>query len=815
MDAAEADGIEPADAGGDLTGDSVESDWEAGAQLDIPPAGDDDAAAAEGIDVAPDSGALLDSGDAAGVDDLLKDAGDADSAQAADVAADATTAVDGSADVTVLVPPPDQPKANVLVQLSSAMAAVSGTLVLVAVAPGEEVGAFSSAGGGVSFGTQLWSGPAPKLPAAVWIELPAGPWLIIAMVLQPGQKMPVAGGMTCGSAGPAMLQGGGAPQLAKVDLLDAATMGGGKSPCKPPAPMAPPAFMTQQSFIPTPPTAYGGAHFMNALVYGDRMWVAGSQDGYVSFDFPGGMPITTGLANWTVHGGPSCNRLTRVENILFCSSRSGYLQILELNAAQDKLQMQQKWFANNGMVTEGMALQQGSLYLALHKGGITAIQPTAPYQKLEVTSPPGLTEAWDVAALGKDWLVVANGGLGLSVLQVGGGKKLAPVQVGQLPLPGVSAYLAVEGLLVAVGAMGGGLHLVDVSPAGQPKLRATLASPTNIYGVALAGAQVFAAAGQTILAADVPGLADPGPWRARGSLGAMHFALDVDPHASGLLVAEFQSVRRLELNLQAGLQGPVMVAPTHLAAGVAPVGGKLVLTVPVHNAGSEPLHIDSMEWFETKGFTVAPFKVQGPWTIPPGGSADLTLTPPKLIKGVLDHQLILYSDDINQPQHFIMQLESAWLQPGDTLPAMPTYQDAGGFEYKIPQYFKGKVGVLLIGAQSCPVAFQALAAASRDLAPWLKNGTVAALGINPWDDPKTPEAAAFNTSFPLVYSGLTTSDGHDWSAVLDVDLGQPVMFGPPMPIVYVVGKDGKLVVAQWGYDSVHVLKVIQQELAKP
>ncbi len=728
---------------------------------------------------------------------------------AVDAAADAT-ADSGSPDAAA-----DQPGPNVLIQLTSAMAAVSGTLTILAVPPDTVLGDIGTSGMGGQIGLTLWSAAVPALPASLWVKLPAGQWLVMAMVVQPGKSMPVAGGMVCAQGAPLVLQGAAAPQPVAMVLQDALVLSGSTSICKPKPVVQYVPTLTQQSFIQTPPTALGGAHFMNAHVYADRLWIAGSQDGYVSFDFPGGLPISSGSANWTVHGGPNCIRVARVGNVLFCSSRAGYLQILEMTAQQGTGQLFKKHLSPGGMVTEGMALQQGLLYVAAHKSGLAALQPAAPYASQPVVSPPGLTEAWDVAAIGKDFLVVANGGLGLTVLDVGGGKQGAPAVVGQLPLPGVAAYLAAEGSLVAVGALGGGLHLVEVSGGGQPQLRATLTLQANVYGVALVGPQVFAAVGEAVIVADVPAVGDPGPWRARASLAAHHFALDVDWHLGGLLTAEFQSVRRIGLNLLAPAAGPALVAPTHVASGVAPVGGKLTVTVPVHNAGSLPLHISSIDWFETKVAALQPFSLTGPWTIAPGATTNFALTLPKQVKGVLEHQLIIDSDDPNQPKHFIMQVESTWLQPGDQLPVMPTYKDGAGLSYNIPAYFKGKVGILLIGAQSCPVAFQALASASRDLAPLLGSGKVAALAINPWDGPSTPEVAAFDAPFPVVFSGLTTSDGHSWSAVLDEDLGQAPLVGPPMPIVYIVGKDGKLVMAKWGYTSAEVLAVLQQELAKP
>jgi hypothetical protein len=763
-----------------------------------------------------DSSANADTTDSAATDAAIDSGIPSDSSLAPDADAETDTGpanadTDAASPPAPLVPPIEQPYANVKIQLSSALATVEGTLLIVAIEPGTS----SMAGGPLQLGTPLWQGPMPLLPASLWVELPAGSWVLAAMVLAPGAKGPSAGGMVCSAGAPQVIAGAGAVQQVAIALVDTGKLSNINALCQGPPPPKVPPLLVEQSLVQTPPAQFGGAHFMNALVYADRLWVAGSQDGYVSFDFPAGAPISSGLANWTLHGGPMCNRVLRLNDTLFCTSRAAYLQILQLGANQSKKQLQQKWLSLANAVTEGLVLQQGLIYIAAHKAGLTALQPDPPYLQKELTSPPGLDEAWDVAAIGMDYLAVAQGSKGLAILQVGAGKQLAPQGVAQLKLPGIAAYLHAQGDLVAIGALGGGLHLVDVSLPSQPKLRASLASPSNVYGVTLMGTQVFAAAGLSVLAADVPGQAGVGPLRVRGSLSSKHFAFDVDSHLGGLLTAEFQSVRRIQFNPAAPLEVPVLIAPTNLASAVGAVGGTLTVELPLHNAGALPLKISKIEWFETNALAVAPQQFTGPWELAPGASLQLPLTVKKLAKGVLDHAFILSSDDPGQPQFAIKHVESTWLHVGDTLPELPLYQDAKGASLKVSNHFKGKVGVLLVAAQSCPVAFQALASASADLAPLLSAGQITALAINPWDLPEAPEVAGYDVPFPVVYSGLTTSDGHDWSQVLDVELGQPILNGPPMPIVYVVGKDGKIALARWGYHAAEVLGVLQKELAKP
>ena len=71
---------------------------------------------------------------------------------------------------------------------------------------------------------------------------------------------------------------------------------------------------------------------------------------------------------------------------------------------------------------------------------------------------------------------------------------------------------------------------------------------------------------------------------------------------------------------------------------------------------------------------------------------------------------------------------------------------------------------------------------------------------------ESPEHSALSLAFPVLYSPLTTSDSHGWSEVLDVTLGQPSIAGPPMPIVYVVGSDGVITLARWGYQKATLLQ---------
>ena len=102
------------------------------------------------------------------------------------------------------------------------------------------------------------------------------------------------------------------------------------------------------------------------------------------------------------------------------------------------------------------------------------------------------------------------------------------------------------------------------------------------------------------------------------------------------------------------------------------------------------------------------------------------------------------------------------------------------------------------------------ASAATALGPLLKSGEIGAFAIDPWDKPGVAESAALDLPFPMLFSPLNTNDGHDWSEVLDLKLGQAVKEGPPMPIVYVVDKAGLIVHAGWGWQTSEVLAALTQ-----
>lgn len=731
-------------------------------------------------------------------------------AQAADLAVADVVQADLGSDATLaadLPPAPDIAAAsNLHIHITTAKPFPNGSLLIKLANPSLlQTGQFNDAKDAV-----LYLGPMTGLTFDLYATAPGGNWLVLAMIMNGGGLF--TGAVACAGGQAAIYTfGPGAPPLQSVTLQLAPMTKSPATSCSDIGFAPTVGVLTEIASLATPPTALGGAHFMDGLVWDQRFWVAGSQDGFVRFDFPAkASDPSPPMFDWTVLGDPFCNRLARAGDVLFCSSREGYLQRLQANPPLAKPPLT-KVMVQGAVGTEGMAHRGNLLYIASHGAGLKAVAATVPHATQPLLSPPELTDVWDVRTLGSDLLVLANGMNGLAFLDVAA-NPLAPKLLGTLPLPGRAAFLHVQGDLVAVGALGGGLHLVDASVPSLPKLRGSLSLPGNVHGVTIHGGLVLAAAGHHVVAVDLPPPGPPAKLLVRAALPSKSFSLDVDAFGPDIASAEFLAVRRLQIDLGKPV-GPVLLGPGSLVSPIAPSGQKLQASLRLHNAGSLPLHVTKIA-FHDGGDTQwllgpqAPL-TPGPWTLAPGQSDALALTVTKTTKGSYKHQLTIHSDDPATPELGLVWSEVTDLQPGEPLPPL-TYQDAGKKAWNLATHFQGKVGVLVVASQRCPVAFLAIAAAEVDLGPLLATGKVAAAVINPWDKPGAPETLLLKPPFPILYSPLTTQDDHDWSEVLQVLLGQEELWGPPMPIVYVVGMDGKIAFVQWGYESAVVVGMVKK-----
>ncbi|MBI5607336.1 MAG: hypothetical protein HY902_00480 [Deltaproteobacteria bacterium] len=742
-------------------------------------------------------------------------AGTPDSA-AADSAGDAAAdTAGGSADAAAadaggpVLPPGAPSDTNLIVTAVGVVEGLGGTVSVMLDDNGQYSGPQTGNPSEQTAPTALAS-KSGNLPVTFYLHAEPGAWQVLVWV-QNATGYLVAGGMTCADGAPApVLVKAGAVTQVSVDVAAVFGPGGVSKLCGTSAKTYD-APLTQVDVVFTPPTKDGAAHFMQGLVDGTRLWVAGSQDGYVSFDFPSDPTKSQPMANWSVIGGQMCNRMVKNYDTLYCSSRNGYLHVAKLSPNGSVGALDKVWLSYNGNLgSEGMAVVDGHVYIAAHRKGIWRVDTSLGSKIVEVAPPAG-ADIWDLRPLDATHLAVSSS-LGLHVLNLSAVGTPASPWGAFAPTPGVAGHLHVDGTRVWVGDLSGFLHLYELAALDQPQLVGSTAVASSVYGVWAQGDHAYAAAGHYLVAVDAPAAAS-GPLLVRAASHSPKFALDVDPlNSTTLLASEFQAVRRLHIAPDKGQDGPVLLTQQAVYAAPAALNSKILGSLRVYNAGQVAASVVKVEVEEAPG-SGAQLKT-GPWLVPPGKLTTIPIAMTKVKKGVVDHKITLYVDPPLAAPLTVPLVETSWLHAGDPLPQL-SYNDVQGKEWNINATLAGKVGVVVIAAHSCPVGFMALATAARHLKPWIDSGQLAVVGINPWDTGAAPEVSILELPFPVLHSPLTTKDGHDWSDVLDVTLGQPIPYGPPMPIVYVVGKNGKIAMAQWGYAPLLLAKVIEEELAKP
>lgn len=760
--------------------------------------------AVESTDITDSSGILDANGtdaasDVAGVD-TADAATEVQSAEIADESADvpADEPADAAADIadiadvlfdTALSDVQEQdvgnPAGNLKLHLTTSTLGLSGKLMVIAV-DSEELASGQFGGAGDS---QLFFSDLPALPIDLYLTVPQGKWAILAVLLGPDGKPGNIGGMLC--AGGAVQVLTFAPdqpplQVAAIEIQQI-TANSASMMCGGPKPLLTPMFDADP-----PATKYGKGHYLQTIVWDDHQWIADSHDGFLRFDMAQAMPP---LQNWLVYGDPHCSRFTRNNNDLWCADRSSWVQHLTVKAGtQEKLAVN-KIDLKEIIQVEGMTAQNDTLWLAAHKAGLRALKLSTPYDKIPLQLPSDLGDVWDVRAIGQERLVLARGVGGLVVLNVSADNAISPKVTATLPLPGLAVFLQISGNWALVGALSDGMHLIDLTNPDKPLLRGTLKVPDPVHYSTIVGDLVLVAAGDHIYALDLPKPGAATPLVTRAVLPSTRFAMDLAPIGADVVTAEFEMVRRLHVDPTAISDVP-LVLPRVVQVPLAKVGAALKTTLRLDNVGSKSIVIKDIRWIEGSGAPVALVKGQ---VLLAGTGASFTLAPVKTMQGVLKHKLLVYVENMADPL-IVPFNEVTTLQPGDVLPPLQ-YQDAKGKNWDVQQAISGKVGVVLVAAESCPIGFLAMAAMSTDLAPQLANNTVMAFAINPWDLPKIAEAQILSLNCPVLYTPLTTKDGHDYSEILDVTLGQPNLAGAPMPLVYVIGKNGKIVLAQQGWNA--------------
>lgn len=825
--AAQDAGTAPGDVAARVGTDTAQGDDTANPAADAaasdaaPPPGD--VTQAEDAETAPETQAAGDI--AAGAGDAIQDTALSDTAVADGGAADAggadaganpldagpnpadASAADASAADAGVVLPADAPTdTNLIVQVTATVDGIAGAIHLAA----DNGGSGGGPPGGMDGGPTALVVKNAALPAKLYVHLAPGEWQLMVWVVG-SSGFTIALGMSCNGAVPGKVTvKDGVITEASVPLVP---MMGQVSPtkaCSMGASGAWASLLSQMDAVFTPASKDGAAHFMQGHMVGSRLFVAGSQDGYVTFDFPIDPAQTKPLANWSVVGGQMCNRITQLDDVLYCSSRNGYLNVAKLGPGQKVAALDKVWLSYIGdLGSEGMVVVDGFLYIAAHRKGIWRIDKGLAGKPL-IIAPPGDSDVWDVRVFDATHLVVGTDqGVYLMDIQLAGGAK-APWSA-LVPTPGPAANLHVDGTKVWVGDLSGRVHGIQYADMANPKIVSSPQLPSSAYGVWGQGTRGYAATGHYVIALDWLA-SGGGVMLVRDASPSPRFALDVDPlDGNTLLASEFQDIRRLHVEEGQNQDRPVVMTSPEVDVPIATVGGKLAGQLRIYNAGQQPAMIIKVSLEE--GFGLPVQELKGPWKLSQGQVMTLPFSFNKTTKGVTDHKLLLMTDAVGQDSIPIAVKETTWLHLGDTLPPLK-YNDLSGKSWDVNAGLAGKVGVVLVAAHSCPVALMGMAAAARQLKPWIDQGKVAAFGINPWDDNFAPEVPILALPFPMLHTPLTTKDSHDWSQILDETLGQPISFGPPMPIVYIVGKKGQIVMAMWGYQPLLVDKIVQEELVK-
>ncbi|MBI5608504.1 MAG: hypothetical protein HY902_06445 [Deltaproteobacteria bacterium] len=773
-------------------GASADSDTSADAADAVP----DPSADATTTDAAADDGAVPDSG-APDMQELPTDTSEtAQDAAPSDgdaqgPAADADAA-DAGPDAAIDVAP-----TPLLLQVT-APKALKGNLYVMRFAPADML----QTGGPPPEAAQVVA----KIAVTSWpwqgtLDLPKGTW-VLGAILAPGDFDPMnalAMGFGC-SGGKSIAVicdvAGVTPATLSLTLLPmdqvasiASVCGGGLLGAAPTS-----LFSETFSFAPASVQA-GGAHLLDAVWSFGTLWVAGHQDGFVSFAIDG-VATPQGQAGWQTNPKGLCSRLEAAGDWLACTSRRPVLVMAKTDLGSGKPAQSMAIELDADHLVDGVALRKDRLVLAVHAAGLVARSAVPPFQELPLPVSATLSDAWDVQPLGTDHLAVADGAGGLVLAKVSGTWQVQPA--GQLELPGLSTVLGVAGSQVVVGSASGRVSLVDASVPSKPILQWTMATPWPVFGVSTGQGLVLAAGGAALWALDLPPpgavLTQP---TVRDAESSYHYAMDVDAVGYGAVAVEFASVRTLGIDPKAEV-APQLLAPKTIYAKPAAVGDAVDMNLRLWSVGNQPVQIAKISWQEDASQGGAMVPLMGSLKIGPFSSDQVSLQAPKTLKGVSKHLLVVKLDP---PAEIVVQvIESSLLQPGDPLPALK-YKDAAGKLWNVNDYLKGKPGVVVVGAHSCPVAFHGIAAIAHDLAGAVASDSVRVVTIDPWDEPSNlPELGALKPNSPVLFSPLTTADNHDYSALLQDVLAQPTDNAAPMPLVYVVDAAGKIVDCRQGYE---------------
>ncbi len=634
---------------------------------------------------------------------------------------------------------------------------------------------------------------AMDLPATVTGVIPNGVWWPVAALLAPDDT-PLISTINCDVSGTFTVS---PSQPAPSELNIVLNTPGPMPAC---STQPPPSFLSGTSSYVIPVTDTGVTHLLEGLAWNGAWWMAANVDGIARVDLPG---AGKSLGNWQSMNKAACRHIARRSNRLFCSQRNAEILWMDIDPATSLPSATGVITLPVGMHAEGIAIENDLLFASLHEHGL-AVVPLAPVGPPVVYAAKAMSDVWHVAALGNGNLVLANGAAGIAIVQPQG----ATVNVlATLPLPGLSAHLSVEGNVVAVGALGGGLHLVDVSvPTAPVLLGSLLAGPWPIVGVELHNGTAYAAAVRGVLAVPVPSVPVAQLAASALTLTQKFMTLDVRVAGDALVTAEYALVRSLALGGAGPATLPIAMTEAQTWSNVVAVGKDAQYITHVWNPGGATLHISNLKVMiappQAEGVGAGPplpFTAVKSLAILPGQTAAIAVSVTKTAPGIQNADLRFQTDDPHRPFISVRLTESPFLTLGQPLPPL-AYKDGSGTLVDVAAQLKGKPALLILTAESCPVAMERTAALFSDYAAAFATGGLAVMLINVWDLPSAMEYGTIQSPFPELFTPLTTPDNAAYSTVADGILALPGLGPiPPLPHVYVLDAAGKMTYAHLGY----------------
>ncbi len=325
-----------------------------------------------------------------------------------------------------------------------------------------------------------------------------------------------------------------------------------------------------------------------------------------------------------------------------------------------------------------------TLYVAAHQTGIIPIDLTIPSQPVVGTA-IDLThnDAWGAEG-NSEYLFVANGRAGLSVLR----HTPSIMEVATLDLPGLANDIILSGTTLFLALGGDGIAAVSVSDPENPVLLDIAPTMGNAFSLGLEGDMLVVGAWRYLELYDV---SNPADIRLTGWDHTRTYAMGADiglVHGSPVIsVADWRGISTYE---PAPDPGPdIDVIPARVDFGIDPEN-PVSRDVSILNNGLTDLVVTSVDL--PQGVTIQPTT----FSVSPGGTVNITLT---VDAGIPVRGSARYnSTDPDEPAwiQYLYANDSSFPHLGTQAPEF-TLSDISGTEHSLSD-FRGKVVVLQWGA---------------------------------------------------------------------------------------------------------------------